>query len=475
MTSPPTPPGPDRGLARPIRAGAIAFALAFGFALIFALALAAGLGGLAYACLLGAMTAVAVRNRVSANLQIAVASIAAVALGVWDGSEIERVEVVGQLFIALLKMLIAPMILLSIVYGIAGMSRARDFGSIGTHTLLLYLGTMAVAVLTGLVFVNAFDPGLDSALRDTEFFASAVADAGPAPADLALSDSLVRILKSALSNPIRALAEGQILPVVTFAVLLGLALLQLGERARPLVDVLGAANAAVMQLIGWFVRLAPVGIFALLGNLVASTGFGQLARHLGAFAGVVLAATLVHALISLPVIVRVITGVPVLRFLRGIQRALIVAFSTSSSAATLPVTTRCVEEELDVPPRISSFVLPLGATVNMDGTALYEAIAAIFVANIYGIELPLASQLVVFAIAMVSAIGAPGIPSAGMVTMVVVLESVGLPAEAVALLLTIDRVLDTVRTMANVEGDAAVALCVTSLSRRPEPEAQPEA
>ena len=136
-----------------------------------------------------------------------------------------------------------------------------------------------------------------------------------------------------------------------------------------------------------------------------------------------------------------------------------------SSAATVPVTTRCVEEDLDVPPEIASFVLPLGATVNMDGTALYEAIAAIFVANIYGIELGLASQLVVFAISMVSAIGAPGIPSAGMVTMVVVLEAVGLPLEAVALLLAIDRILDTVRTMANVEGDAAVALCVARARR----------
>ncbi len=268
---------------------------------------------------------------------------------------------------------------------------------------------------------------------------------------------------SVFGNPIRALADGQILPIVTFAVLFGLALLQLGERVRPLVDVLGAANLAVMHLIGWFVRLAPVGIFALLGNLIAGTGFAELARHLGAFAAVVVGATLVHALVTLPLVVRFVGGASPLAFLRGIQPALWVAFSTSSSAATLPVTTRCVEDDLAVPTEVASFVLPLGATVNMDGTALYEAIAAIFVANIYGMELPLASQLVVFAIAMVSAIGAPGIPSAGMVTMVVVLEAVGLPAEAVALLLTIDRVLDTIRTMTNVEGDAAVALCVARL------------
>ena len=438
-----------------------------GAAFAFAVLLLLGFAGPAYAFGLAAMLLVVFGTKLSANLQIAGASVIGIALGTWPGGEIEQIQIVGRLFIALLKMLIAPMILLSIAHGIAGMSQARDFGRIGSRTLALYLGTMAIAVATGLVFVNLFEPGAGSDLRQTAFFQAAIANApaSPTPSDLALSDSLVRIVSSAISNPVAALAEGRILPIVAFAVMLGLALLQLGERARPLVDVLGAANAAVMRMIGWFVRLAPIGILALLGNLVAATGFAELARHLGAFSAVVFAATFTHAAISLPLVVRFLGGMSPLAFLRGIQPALVVAFSTSSSAATLPVTTRCVEEDLDVPPEIASFVLPLGATVNMDGTALYEAIAAIFVANIYGIELGLASQLVVFAISMVSAIGAPGIPSAGMVTMVVVLEAVGLPLEAVALLLAIDRILDAVRTMANVEGDAAVALCVARASR----------
>ena len=434
-----------------------------GAAAAFVVLLLLGFATPAYAFGLVAMLLVVFGTSLSPNVQVAGASVIGIALGAWPDGEIEQIQIVGRLFIALLKMLIAPMILLSIVHGIAGMSRARDFGRIGTRTLALYLGTMAIAVATGLVFVNVFEPGAGSALRETAFFQAAIANAPapPPPSDIALSESLARIVSSAISNPVEALAEGRILPIVAFAVMLGLALLQLGERARPLVDVLGAANAAVMQMIGWFVRLAPIGILALLGNLVAATGFAELARHLGAFTAVVFAATFVHAAISLPLVVRFLGGMSPLAFLRGIQPALVVAFSTSSSAATLPVTTRCVEEELDVPPEVASFVLPLGATVNMDGTALYEAIAAIFVANIYGIELGLASQLVVFAISMISAIGAPGIPSAGMVTMVVVLEAVGLPVEAVALLLTIDRVLDTARTMANVEGDAAVALCVS--------------
>jgi Na+/H+-dicarboxylate symporter len=437
-----------------------------GSAAAFAVLLLLGFPGPAYGFAILALGLVAFGTDVPPNIQIAVASFAGIALGVWPDGGIEQIHFVGRLFIALLRMLIAPMILLSIVHGIAGMSRARDFGRIGSRTLLFYIGTMALAVATGLVFVNVFDPGVGSTLRETEFFVDALASGPPPPppSDLALSESLLRIASGAIANPIQALAEGRILPIVAFAVLLGLALLQLGERARALIDVLGAANAAVMQMIGWFVRLAPIGIFALLGNLVAATGFAELARHLGGFAAVVLAATFVHAGVNLPLIVRVFGGASPLEFLRGIQKAMVVAFSTSSSAATLPVTTRCVEEELGVPSEVASFVLPLGATVNMDGTALYEAIAAIFIANVYGIELGLASQLLVFAISMISAIGAPGIPSAGMVTMVVVLEAVGLPVEAVALLLTIDRVLDTVRTMANVEGDAAVALCVARSS-----------
>ena len=438
-----------------------------GTALAFSVLLLLGFPTPAYAFGVAAMLLVIFGTSLSPNVQIAAAGAIGIALGTWPGAEIERIQELGRLFIALLKMLIAPMILLSIAHGIAGMSRARDFGRIGTRTLGLYVATMAVAVLTGLVFVNVFEPGAGSGLRETTFFQTAIANApgAGAPTDLGLGQSLVRVVSGAIANPIQALAQGRILPIVFFAVLLGLALLQSGERARPLVDVLGAANDAVMKMIGWFVRLAPIGILALLGNLVATTGFAELARHLGAFSAVVFGATLVHATISLPLFVAFLGGMSPIRFLRGIQPALVVAFSTSSSAATLPVTTHCVEEELDVQPEVASFVLPLGATVNMDGTALYEAIAAIFIANIYGIELGLAGQLVVFAISMLSAIGAPGIPSAGMVTMVVVLEAVGLPVEAVALLLVIDRVLDTVRTMANVEGDAAVAVCVSRATR----------
>jgi Na+/H+-dicarboxylate symporter len=214
-------------------------------------------------------------------------------------------------------------------------------------------------------------------------------------------------------------------------------------------------------MIGVVLRLAPVGVFALIGHLVATVGFRALFENLAEFIAVVIGSTLFHAFVTLPGLVWLLGGQSPLVFLRGIREALAVAFSTSSSIATLPVTTRCAVENLGVPPGIASFVLPLGATVNMDGTALYEAMAALFVANVYGIDLSLGQQLVVFAVAILGAIGAPGIPSAGMVTMIVVLEAVGLPTEAVGLLIAIDRLLDTVRTMANVEGDAVTAVIVT--------------
>jgi Na+/H+-dicarboxylate symporter len=269
-------------------------------------------------------------------------------------------------------------------------------------------------------------------------------------------------LNEVIQNPIAALAEGRVLPIVVFAVLLGIALLQLGSSSRAVVEWLGGASAAVMVIVGWFIRLAPVGIFALIGNLVATVGFRVLVDNLAAFSAVVIGGTAFHALVTLPVLCWLLGGMGPRRLIGGLREALVVAFTTSSSIAALPVTQRCVEENLGVPRSVASFVLPLGATVNMDGTALYEAVAAVFVASLYGIDLGLGSQIVVFVVAIATAIGAPGIPSAGMVTMVVVLEAVGLPAESVGLLLAIDRFLDTFRTMANVEGDAVVAVIVAS-------------
>ncbi len=350
------------------------------------------------------------------------------------------------------------------------MSGARELGRLGRRTVGLYLMTMSFAVAVGLLLVNAIAPGAGSGLVESEFFARTVGDAGPSAGDMQLGEFLLTTIYQVLTNPFESLAQGRILPIVAFAILFGVALLQIGAPARPLVEALGGAYLAVMRIIGWFIRTAPVGIFALLGNLIATVGLdnAELIENLALFAGVVIGGTLIHGAFTLPLVARIFGGISPAALLRGIREPLAVAFTTSSSAATLPITMRCVEDNLAVPPSVSSFVLPLGATVNMDGTALYEAIAAVFVANLYGIELGLGMQLVIFIVAMATAVGAPGIPSAGMVTMVVVLEAVGLPVEAVGLLLTIDRFLDTFRTMVNVEGDAVVAVCAANIARREE-------
>jgi Na+/H+-dicarboxylate symporter len=435
-------------------------ATAAGFILSLAL-IVGGYPRLGYTGFIAAFASFCLSTSFSVNAQIGMGALLAIGFGVIPESGIETVQIVGRVFIAMLKMLIAPMILFSIANGIAQMGAASAVGRMGVRTVLLYLVTMALAVATGLVLVNTVQPGLGSTLRETAFFQQAVGAETPAMAkDLALGPFLLQTVFQVLTNPFESLTEGRILPIVGFAILLGLALLRVGPRGQTLVDGVHAANAVIMTIIGWFIRLAPVGIFALIGHLVATVGFGELVEHLAAFSVVVIGGTLIHAFVTLPLLAQLIAGVGPRELLGGVWEAMVVAFSTSSSAATLPVTTRCVEDNLDVPPSVSSFVLPLGATVNMDGTALYEAIAAVFVANIYGIELGLPAQIVVFAVAIVTAIGAPGIPSAGMVTMVVVLESVGLPAEGVGILLTIDRLLDTFRTMANVEGDAVVAACV---------------
>ena len=434
--------------------------------------IAAGLGGFAAAWLAGhvalawsafalALLVFCLSTRLSLHWQILLGTLLGVAFGLWMGDAADAMKNVGKLFIGLLKMLIAPLILLTIVHGVASMGEARQIGRLGSRTVSLYLLTMVLAVGTGLVLVNLVQPGVGSELANSEFFRSAMgANAHAAAGPPALDVFLLETANQLVENPVSALAAGHILPIVAFAILLGLALARLGPRAAAVTEFLSGASSAVLMIIGWFVRLAPVGIFALVGNLVATIGFRVVVENLLAFSAVVIGGTLFHSLVVLPAMAWFMAGLSPRALFLGIFEALVVAFTTSSSAASLPVTIRCVEEGLGVPRHVSSFVLPLGATMNSDGTALYEAIAAIFIANVLGVELGFGAQVVVFIVSIATAIGAPGIPSAGMVTMVVVLEAVGLPGEAVGILLTIDRFLDTFRTVANVEGDAVVAAIV---------------
>ena len=361
---------------------------------------------------------------------------------------------IGTLFIDLLKMVLIPLVFTSIAVGVANLRAHRQMHSVWKATLGFFMFSMALAIMLGLAAANLFRPGEGLQLA---MFQDAMQ--GFEAKQMSLPEFFAHFLHSLFQNPIAALAQGDILAVVVFALLLGIALVVGGERYANIIVLLQELLELVLMLVGWIMRLAPLGIMALLLQLVAVQDTALLATLIK-FIAVVVGTTLLHGIVVLPLILYLVTGMMPLKFWRGAREALITAFATSSSSATLPVTLRCVEQHLHVKRDIAGFVIPLGATLNMDGTALYEAAAALFVANLAGIELNLMQQMIVFFIAMLGAMGAPGIPSAGMVTMVMVLQAVGLPAEAIAILLPIDRLLDAFRTAVNVEGDMVGSLVV---------------
>lgn len=366
---------------------------------------------------------------------------------------------VGTLFIDLLKMVLIPLVFTSIAVGVANLRAHRQMHRVWIATLGFFVFSMALAIMLGLGAANLFRPGEGLHL---DMFRDAMQ--GFEAKQLPLPEFFAQFLHGLFMNPVTALAQGNVLAVVVFALILGIALVIGGERYRNILQLLQELLELSLMLVNWIMRLAPFGIMALLIKLVA-TQDAALLTTLAKFIAVVIGSTLLHGLVVLPLLLYLIVRITPLHFWRGAREALVTAFATSSSSATLPVTLRCVEQHLHVKRDIAGFVIPLGATINMDGTALYEAAAALFIANLVGIELNGLQQLIVFFTAMIAAMGAPGIPSAGMVTMVMVLQSVGLPAEAIAILLPIDRLLDAFRTAVNVEGDMVGSLVVQKLVR----------
>lgn len=366
-------------------------------------------------------------------------------------------DIVGSIFIDLLKMVLIPLVFTSIAVGIANLQAHKQIHRVWITTLVFFVFTMMIAVLLALIFSNIFNPG---AGLNIAMFQDAIA--GFQAGQMTLPEFFANFLHSLFQNPFAALAQGNVLAVLIFALMVGIALVIGGERYKNILLLLQELLELVLRIVGWIMRLAPFGIMALLIQLVATQDTAILGS-LGKFVTLVVGTTLLHGVVVLPLILYLVTGMTPLKFWRDAREALITAFATSSSSATLPITLRCAEQHLHVKREVGGFVIPLGATINMDGTALYEAAAALFVANLVGIELNLVQQLIVFFTAMIAAMGAPGIPSAGMVTMVMVLQSVGLPAEAIAILLPIDRMLDTLRTTVNVEGDLVGSLVVQKL------------
>jgi len=361
---------------------------------------------------------------------------------------------VANLFVDLLKMVLIPLVFSTIVVGVANLQAHQQIHKVWTTTLLFFVTSTALAMLLGLVVMNLFRPGEDMHLA---MFQESINNFHFK--ETSSSDFLMQFLHSLFQNPFNALAKGDVFAVVIFALFLGVGLVVGGERYRNILNLFQEFLGLMMRIIGWIMHLAPLGICALLIKLVAVQDL-ELLGTLAKFIAIVTGATLFHGIVVLPLLLYLVTKKSPLWFWRGAREALITAFATSSSNATLPVTLRCTEQHLHVRNDIAGFVVPLGATINMDGTALYEAAAALFIANLAGIDLSLSQQLIVFFTAMIASMGAPGIPSAGMVTMIMVLQSVGLPIEAIAILLPIDRILDTVRTMVNVQGDMIGSLIV---------------
>ncbi len=403
-------------------------------------------------------------KKLSLNLQILIAALLGVAGG-WSlhglpstsGSvewSLYAANLVGTLFIDLLKMVMIPLVFCAIVTGIANLRQHSQISLVWKTTLYFFATTTLIAVVIGISASHIFKPGEGLHLT---MFADAMQQFESR--QMTLPEFFTQFLHGIFINPFKALADGNILAIVAYALLLGIALVMTSEPYPQVLGLFEEGMRLSMQIIGWIMRLAPFGIGALLFKLVATQDL-SLFTTLAKFMLVVTGTTLLHGLVVLPALLFLITRKHPWWFLHNAKEALITAFATSSSTATMPVSMRCATQNMQVKPEIAGFVVPLGATVNMDGTALYEAAAALFVAQLAGIELSLGQQLVVCFTTMIAAMGAPGIPSAGMVTMVMVLQSVGLPAEAIAILLPIDRLLDTVRTAVNVEGDMIGSLVV---------------
>lgn len=404
----------------------------------------------------------------SLNRQILIAACLGPALG-WllsilpEGSETASAvlyasTLISSAFLGLLRMILIPLIFTSIVVGVANLQAHHQVHRVWVTTLSYFVITVSLAMLVALVAANWFEPGAGLSLQ---LFADAMADFEAR--QLTLPEFFQHFFANLFQNPFTAFSTNNILSVVVFALFIGIALVAGGERFSAIGELMRQTLDMLLLITGWIMRLAPLGILALLLRLVAEQDAALLMTVLG-FIVLVFATTLFHGLVVLPGVLYLTTRRSPLWFWRGAREALITAFATSSSAATLPISMRCAQQNLGVRQGVAGFVLPLGATMNMDGTALYEAAAALFVANLVGIELSFGQQMVVFFTAMIASTGAPGIPSSGMVTMVMVLQAVGLPAEAIAILLPIDRVLDTIRTAVNVEGDLIGSVVVDHLA-----------
>ena len=391
---------------------------------------------------------------------------------VWGTPLVSVYEFVGQLFLNALKMLIVPLIASSIAIGVAGLGNTDSLGTMGFKTTLFYVLTSLAAIITGLIIVNLIQPGIVDGTPAGELLAL-TGNAGEIQSKLAGRglEELPQILLRAVPDNILAAAAGnEMLALIFFSALFGFFMSQIEhELAETLYKFTNGVFETMLLITHWVMNFAPYGVFGLVAAVVAKTGFDA-AGPLITFSLAVIAALAIHTLVTLPMFVRFVAKSNPILLLKAVSPALLTAFSTSSSSATLPVTMDNLEARAGVPNKYTSFVLPLGATVNMNGTALYECMAAIFIAQAYGVELSFTSQFLVVSVALVTSIGVAGVPSASLVAIAIILTAIGLPVEAIGVLLVFDRVLDMTRTATNVFGDACCTVIVARLQGEELPE-----
>jgi Na+/H+-dicarboxylate symporter len=394
-------------------------------------------------------------KKLQLHWQILIALVLAIFFGIYMKEYIGYVSWMGEIFLRALKMIIIPLILSSIISGITNIGNAENIGRLGLKTIIYYLSTSMLAILTGLVLVNIFKPGIGADLNlghkvDLEIGSES------------LGQTMINIIPD---NIFTSLSDnGQMLSVIFFAMLFGFFITRVGDKPKALLtDFFNAVFDVMMKLTMFIIKFTPFGVFGLVAEKVAAQDdLLALMQSMGLYMAVVLMALAIHAIITLPLLARFVGKVKPLQHFKAMQAALLTAFSTSSSSATLPLTIQSVEDNAGVSNKVSSFTLPLGATINMDGTALYECVAVIFIAQAYGHDLSIIQQVIVVVTALLASIGAAGIPMAGLVMITIILTAVGLPLEGVGLILAVDRILDMFRTTVNVWSDSCGAAIIAT-------------
>lgn len=372
------------------------------------------------------------------------------ASGSWANSYLTNglFHIVGSMFVNALKMLVVPLVFFSLVCGVCGIGDIKLLGRIGTKAFCLYLMTTAIAIATALLIASGLGIGEGmNAVANTNFSGK---EAPP------LSSVIINLIPS---NPISAMAKGEMLPVIFFSIIFGISILMVGKKADSVSSFIEALNEIMMKMVNVIMAVAPYAVFCLIAKAIANLGMDLLAQLLG-YVLVLIGVLMFHLFVTLQVVLKLLSGLSPMTFIKKMRNTQVFAFSTSSSNATIPVTLRAVTERMGVKNSVASFTVPFGATINMDGTAIMQGVATVFIANIYNVDLGMMGYLTVILMSVLASIGTAGVPGVGLIMLSMVFAQVGLPIEGIGLILGVDRLLDMIRTAVNVSGDAVVSIVV---------------